>query len=112
MKRELQGKYVTISTVGEKAQAFVPAPLPPRPPIDWTPELRGKFDRALLEHPIATSGWLVKKTGISPATVNKALVHLERLGIVKELTARKRYRLFSHAGYIEIMNRSTELPGR
>lgn len=48
MKRELQGRYVTISTVGEKAQAFVPAPLPPRPPINWTPELRSKFDQALL----------------------------------------------------------------
>ena len=48
MKRELQGKYMTITTVGEKAQAFVPAPLPPRPPIDWTPELRSKFDQALL----------------------------------------------------------------
>ncbi|MDD1649842.1 MAG: hypothetical protein LUO80_05545 [Methylococcaceae bacterium] len=48
MKRELQGKYVIISTVGEKAKAFVPAPLPPRPPIDWTPELRSKFDQALL----------------------------------------------------------------
>jgi hypothetical protein len=48
MRRELQGHYVTISTVGEKVQAFVPAPLPPRPPIDWTPELRGKFDQALL----------------------------------------------------------------
>ncbi|MBF0156367.1 MAG: Fic family protein [Magnetococcales bacterium] len=49
MKRDLQGHYVTVSTAGEKAQAFVPAPLPPRPPIDWTPGLRGKFDRALLE---------------------------------------------------------------
>ena len=48
MRRELQGHYVTISTVGEKAQAFVPAPLPPLPPIEWTPELRGKFDQALL----------------------------------------------------------------
>ena len=48
MRRELQGHYVTISTVGEKAQAFVPAPLPPLPPIVWTPELRGKFDQALL----------------------------------------------------------------
>ena len=48
MKRELQGRYVIISTVGEKAQAFVPAPLPPHPPIDWTPELRNKFDLALL----------------------------------------------------------------
>ena len=48
MKRELQGHYVTISTVGEEAKAFVPAPLPPKPPIEWTPELRGKFDQALL----------------------------------------------------------------
>jgi Fic family protein len=68
--------------------------------------------RALMEHPIATSGSLVKKTGITPATVNKALGHLEQLGIVKELTAQKRNRLFSYAGYIEIMSRGTELPGR
>ncbi len=68
--------------------------------------------RALMEHPIATSSSLVKKTGITPATVNKALGHLEQLGIVKELTAQKRNRLFSYAGYIEIMSRGTELPGR
>jgi len=68
--------------------------------------------RALMEHPIATSGSLVKKTGITPATVNKALGHLEQLGIVKELTAQKRNRLFSYADYIEIMNRGTELPDR
>jgi hypothetical protein len=59
-----------------------------RPPIDWTPELCNKFDQALL-----------------------ALCHLERLGIVKELTARKRNRLFSYAGNIEIMSRGMELPG-
>lgn len=68
--------------------------------------------RALMEHPIATSGSLVEKTGITPATVNRALGHLEQLGVVKELTAQKRNRLFSYAGYIEIMNRGTELPGR
>ncbi|WP_432818932.1 Fic family protein [Trichloromonas sp.] len=67
--------------------------------------------RALMEHPIATSNSLVEKTGITPATVNKALGHLVQLGIVKELTAQKRNRLFSYAGYIEIMNRGTELPG-
>ncbi|WP_319549573.1 Fic family protein [Desulfogranum marinum] len=68
--------------------------------------------RALMEHPIATSGSLVKKTGITPATVNKALGHMEQLGIVKELTAQKRNRLFSYAGYLDIMSRGTELPGR
>ena len=67
--------------------------------------------RALMEHPIATSSSLVEKTGITPATVNKALDHLEQLGIVKELTAQKRNRLFSYAGYIEIMSRGTELSG-
>jgi Fic family protein len=71
-----------------------------------------RVHRALMEHPIATSGSLVKKTRITPATVNKALAHLEQLGIVQELTAQKRNRLFSYAGYIEIMSRGTELPER
>jgi len=66
--------------------------------------------RTLMEHPIATSGWLVEKTGITPATVNKALGHLEQLGIVREITAQKRNRLFSYAEYVEIMGRGTELP--
>jgi len=49
MKRKLQGHYETISTVGEKAKAFVPSALPPQPPIVWTTELRSKFDRACVE---------------------------------------------------------------
>jgi Fic family protein len=48
MKRNLQGYYIPISTVGEKAKAFVPSPLPPIPDIVWSPELRSKFDEALL----------------------------------------------------------------
>jgi Fic family protein len=64
-----------------------------------------------MERPIATSGTLAAKTGMTPATVNKALFHLERLGMVKELTTQKRNRLFCYTGYIEIMNRGTELPG-
>jgi Fic family protein len=48
MKRDIQGRQITISTVGEKVQAFVPAPLPPKPAIDWTPDLQNKFDQAHL----------------------------------------------------------------
>ena len=70
-----------------------------------------RVHRALMEHPLATSGLLVEKTGITPATVNKALGHLEQLDIVKELTAQKRNRVFSYAGYMEIMSRGTKLPG-
>ncbi|MBK1621438.1 cell filamentation protein Fic [Lamprobacter modestohalophilus] len=71
-----------------------------------------RVHRALMAHPIATSGSLVEETSLTPATVNKALGHLEQLGIVKELTAQKRNRLFSYARYIEIISRGTELPGR
>ena len=70
-----------------------------------------RVHRVLMERPIATAGWLVKKTGITPATVNKCLGHLERLGIVRELTGAKRNRLFSYARYVEIMNQGTELLG-
>ncbi|MBN1850813.1 MAG: Fic family protein [Deltaproteobacteria bacterium] len=66
--------------------------------------------RALLERPISTAGWLVKRTAISPATVNKCLNHLESLGVVSELTGQKRNRLYSYTRYIEIMNQGTELP--
>ncbi len=70
-----------------------------------------RVHRALMERPITTSGWLVEKTGITPATVNKCLGHLERLGVVLELTLRKRNRLFSYVRYVKIMNQGTELPG-
>jgi Fic family protein len=66
--------------------------------------------RALLERPIATAGWLAKKTAISPATINKCLNHLQSLGIVLELTERKRNRLYSYTRYIDIMNYGTGLP--
>jgi len=71
-----------------------------------------QIHRTMLEHPITTAGWLVEKTGITPATVNKCLVHLEGLGIVRELTARRRNRLFSYTRYVEILGEGTELPGR
>lgn len=48
MKRTLQGRYLKVATAGEAFNAFVPAPLPPRPAIDWTPALRARFDAALL----------------------------------------------------------------
>ncbi|HBK57490.1 MAG TPA: cell filamentation protein Fic [Xanthomonadales bacterium] len=69
-----------------------------------------QIHRVLMEYPIATSNWLVEKTGLTPATVNKSLVNLQQLGIVRELTAQKRNRLFSYQDYVEIMNRGTELP--
>jgi Fic family protein len=56
--------------------------------------------QALQRQPIATSASLVKATGLTAATVNKSLAHLEALGIVDELTHRQRGRVFSYARYV------------
>lgn len=64
-----------------------------------------QIHRVLIERPVTTSGWLVEKTGLTPTTVNKALAHMEKLGIVQALTSQKRNRLFSYARYIKIVDR-------
>jgi Fic family protein len=48
MKRVPQGQYVNVATAGEGFLAFVPAPLPPQPAIEWSPALRARFDAALV----------------------------------------------------------------
>jgi Fic family protein len=74
-------------------------------------ESAGLIHRALMERPLLTPGALSEKCGLSPATVNKCLAHLERLGIVRELTGGRRNRVFSYGGYVEVLNRGAELPG-
>ncbi len=49
MKRAKTGRYLPISTVGrEPVRAFVPEPLPPRPPLAIGGGLRRRLDEALL----------------------------------------------------------------
>ena len=48
MQRKLQGIYEKSSTAGEIVRAFIPNPLPPHPPIQWTQELHGIFEQALV----------------------------------------------------------------
>jgi Fic family protein len=67
--------------------------------------------RALQRQPIATAASLSAATGLTPATVNKSLVHLQRLGVVVELTRRQRGRVFSYARYVAILNEGMALPG-
>lgn len=47
---------------------------------------------AMLGRPNVSVGWLAEKNGVTPATVNNALVHLESLGIVQQLGENKRNR--------------------
>jgi Fic family protein len=66
--------------------------------------------RALQRQPIATAASLTVATGLTPATVNKSLAHLERAGLVAELTKRQRGRVFCYTRYAEILNEGMELP--
>ncbi len=67
--------------------------------------------RALLERPIAPSVWLAEKTHLANATVNSCLRHLEKLGIVSEITGKQRNRLFAYSEYVAVMNQGTDETG-
>ena len=64
--------------------------------------------QALQRQPIATSAALVNITGLTAATVNKSLAHLERLGIVAEITNRQRGRVFSYRQYVDKLTAGVE----
>lgn len=70
-----------------------------------------KVHHILCEKPIATSNWLVEKTGLTAATVNKCLEQLVKIKILKELTKQKRNRVFCYLKYIHILNTGTDLEG-
>lgn len=67
--------------------------------------------QALQRQPIAPSAALVKATRLTPATVNKSLAHLERLGVVAEITNRQRGRGCSYRMYVEELAAELETAG-
>ena len=48
MKRTPFGTYIESSTLGETVRAFVPPPIPPEPPLSFTPAAQHALDRAML----------------------------------------------------------------
>jgi Fic family protein len=59
-------------------------------------------------HPYATAPALVRRTGLSAPTVNAALADLQRLGVVQEVTGRRRGRVFAYGAYLAILNEGAE----
>lgn len=60
------------------------------------------------QNPYQTSNLLVDRTGLSAPTVNAALADLERLGIVEEVTGRRRGRVFGYRRYLAILSEGTD----
>ena len=63
---------------------------------------------ALQRQPIATAAALVSATKLTPATINKSLAHLEKLGIVGRLNERRRGRVFCYRRYVELLSAEFE----
>lgn len=61
----------------------------------------------LQQQPFVTAGQLVEGTALTMPTVNAALADLERLGIVEEVTGRRRGRVFGYRGYLDILGEGT-----
>jgi len=65
------------------------------------------FD-ALRDRPLATLNDLAGRTGASYPTVARAVEALEDLGIAREITGRKRERVYAYARYLAILGEGTE----
>jgi Fic family protein len=61
----------------------------------------------LQQNPLVTGNRLVQQTDLSAPTVNLALADLEALGIVGEITGRRRGRVFAYSAYLDILNEGT-----
>lgn len=62
----------------------------------------------LQKHPFLTASLIVERTGLTAPTVNAALADLARLGIVEEVTGRRRGRVFGYRSYVAILGEGTE----
>lgn len=65
--------------------------------------------RALQERPIASLVHVVEHSGLSFPAASSGMRALERLGVVRELTGKKRNRLFGYVAYLSILNEGTEV---
>lgn len=62
----------------------------------------------LQQNPYLTANQVVERTGLTAPTVNAALADLQRLGIVEEVTGRRRGRVFGYRRYLAILSEGTD----
>lgn len=62
-----------------------------------------RVHEALQARPLATVASAAKSTGLSVPAVTGALAALGRLGVVREVTGRKRGRVFAYSAYLEAL---------
>jgi Fic family protein len=63
---------------------------------------------AFQERPVASVAFLASRTGMTVPTVTKAVATLGSAGIVREITGRRRNRVFAYEAYLRILSEGTE----
>ncbi|MGY3131127.1 Fic family protein [Bradyrhizobium sp. USDA 4501] len=69
-----------------------------------------RVHQLLQKRPLLSVPATTKELGLSKPTVAKAMEHLEKLGIVREITAKQRRRIYAYVRYLDILNQGTEAP--
>lgn len=64
----------------------------------------------LQRRPLASIRWLVRQTHLSAPTIGKALDVLVDTGIAREITGRRRGRVFAYDRYLALLSEGTERP--
>lgn len=60
------------------------------------------------QRPVLSISAMSKELNISPPTVYKSVEHLERLGIIDEMTGRQKRRVYAYSDYLRILSRGAE----
>lgn len=64
----------------------------------------------LQRHPITTVAHAAKQLGLTAPTIRSVLHAMERNGMVREISGKRRDRVYAYDGYLKILDRGTELP--
>ena len=107
MQRGEIGRYEVTSTGGERIRAFVPAPLPSKPALVLGGSL-SRVHEVLKARPILSVREIRNRTTLSFPTASSAMELLVEHGIAREITGKRRDRLFVYDQYLSILNEGTE----
>ena len=66
-----------------------------------------RLHRLLQEHPMLPASYAAKSAGLSLPTVNSAVRHLQNIGIVKEVTGKRRNRVYAYDEYCRILSETS-----
>ncbi|MDE2770462.1 MAG: Fic family protein [Bacteroidota bacterium] len=67
-----------------------------------------RLHKVLQERPVLPASYAVRSAGISLPTVYSAVGHLQSIGIVKEVTGKRRNRVFAYDEYVRILSKTSD----